>query len=490
MIRKIYDYIRQYNMLAGCDRLVVGLSGGADSVCLLRVLKTIISMYEPQVRLVAVHINHGIRGQEADRDQKFAEQLCRELDVECVTRRVDVPKLSALEGVSEEDAGRKARYEVFAELAGEHGRIAVAHHMDDQAETVLMNMFRGSGIKGMGGMSPIRDNIIRPLLCVTRQEVENYLEELGQEFVTDSTNCENIYARNRVRNELLPYIKENCNQEAVKHIVDMSDYMRQCQAYIDKAVCDFMDNYVTKQPNGCRIDSHALKDAEHLISSGAVMSIVRRISGKQKDWYKVHVDSVVALADMQVGKSVDLPYGIRAVRTYDAIELSCEEKVSATAVCHWESEVPLAELVAKLENSEEAVCSIPVNMQVYDGEKLRMLESVVCRVSHNILTKNSFFDKKNIYTKCFDCGNIKGNLVFRFREDGDYLIVNRAGDKKKVKKELIDKKIPKELRGRILLLAEDSKVLWLAGVRRCEDFLVEDDTNLILTVDLKYQEER
>ena len=171
-------------MLENTGILVAGLSGGADSVCLVAVLKEIIEKEQLDIRLLAVHVNHGIRGTEAERDEQFAKQLCRQLSVEYISRRVDVPSVAHQEKLSEEEAGRILRYRIFKEIAtqqekhtGRKVKIAVAHHQNDQAETVLMNLVRGSSLRGICGIRPVRDNIIRPVLCVSRGQIEEYLTQ-------------------------------------------------------------------------------------------------------------------------------------------------------------------------------------------------------------------------------------------------------------------------------------------------------------------------
>lgn len=478
MLKKIYDFINEFNMIAKCDRIVVGLSGGADSVCLLRVLHSIIEKDRLPVELVAVHINHGIRGEEAVRDQEFSRQLCEKLNIRYVEKSFDIPKIAVSEGASEEEAGRKVRYAVFNELAGNSGKIAVAHHMDDQAETVLMNLFRGSSIKGMGGMSPVRDNIIRPLLCVTRQEIEDYLRGLNQDYVTDSSNLSDDYTRNRIRNKLLPYIRENINQEVSKHVVQLSNQLRQCQEYIDKQVSGFVEAHIVKSEDGSRyfIDVANFVQADPVIRSGVVVSIFNELTLSNKDIYKCHIDVVAELAHMQVGRRVDLPYGMWAKKGYEAIEIGrgCISETKPP-VCH--ADVSRSQL--------ESGIVIPVDGKLYADGQLRYVSSV----SFEVLEKENTFDKKNVYTKFFDYDKIKDNLVLRYKQDDDYIYVTSDGSKKKLKKEFVDKKVPGDMRDSVLLLANGSHVLWAMGVRRGENCLVCEDTKKVLKVCMKCQED-
>ena len=194
--------LRQYSLFSQGDRIAVGVSGGADSVALLRFLAAL----RPQFGwdLVVCHIHHGLRGAEADRDECFVRALAEQLGLPCAVSRIDAAALALRDHISVEEAGRTARYAFFAQTAGEGGRIATAHTLDDSIETVLMNLVRGTGLRGLCGIPRIRGNIIRPLLDCTRAEVEDYLGALGQPYCTDSTNLTDDYTRNRIRHDILP----------------------------------------------------------------------------------------------------------------------------------------------------------------------------------------------------------------------------------------------------------------------------------------------
>lgn len=194
--------LRQYSLFSQGDRIAVGVSGGADSVALLRFLAAL----RPQFGwdLVVCHIHHGLRGAEADRDECFVRALAEQLGLPCAVSRIDAAALALRDHISVEEAGRTARYAFFAQTAGEGGRIATAHTLDDSIETVLMNLVRGTGLRGLCGIPRTRGNIVRPLLDCTRAEVEDYLGALGQPYCTDSTNLTDDYTRNRIRHDILP----------------------------------------------------------------------------------------------------------------------------------------------------------------------------------------------------------------------------------------------------------------------------------------------
>ncbi|MDE5649348.1 MAG: tRNA lysidine(34) synthetase TilS, partial [Oscillospiraceae bacterium] len=202
MIDKIINTIEIYSMIKKGDRITAALSGGADSVCLLLVLKELSESYN--ITVDAIHINHCIRGEESDRDEEFCRSLCTKLHIPITVIRTDVPSAAAGSKKSLEETARDIRYETFKKHAGKNGKIATAHTLSDNAETVILNLARGTGLKGLCGIPPVRDNIIRPLIEITRQQVEDCLKEQNQGFVTDSTNLSNDYTRNRIRHNIIP----------------------------------------------------------------------------------------------------------------------------------------------------------------------------------------------------------------------------------------------------------------------------------------------
>ncbi len=217
--QKVLSFMKKNHMTDRGDSVLAAVSGGADSVCLLLLLREMAA--ELGIKVFAFHMNHGIRGAEADRDERFVMELCERLNIPLTVAHEKVEEYAAERGLSGEEAGRILRYHHLGETAEKYqcAKIAVAHHEDDDAETVLLNLFRGSGLAGLSGIRPVRENIIRPLLCVSRKEIEGYLNEQELSWCEDSTNKENDYTRNKIRNELLPWVTENINSRAAEHIL-------------------------------------------------------------------------------------------------------------------------------------------------------------------------------------------------------------------------------------------------------------------------------
>jgi len=320
IILEIKNYIVRNRLIEKGDCILVGLSGGPDSVFLLEVLK---DLQKPlDFRLFAVHVHHGIRGEEADRDMRFSQELCRERDIPFKVVCVDAPKYAKEKGMSLEEAARILRYEVFEterkileeSFGGEARscRIAVAHHMDDQAETVLHNLVRGSGIKGLSGMEARRGCIIRPLLSIKREYILRKLEDDGIPYVLDSTNLDTRYTRNRIRTSILPELKE-INPEAASHIAKTSDILREADDFFRKLALDYVDRFLetTEDPGEALreiiIPVGELKTYPGLVRQYVMMELVRRIGTPLKDWSTVHFRDMDKLIHGRGNAHLDLP---------------------------------------------------------------------------------------------------------------------------------------------------------------------------------------
>ena len=211
MLDKVLATIKKYNMIEKGDKIVIGVSGGADSVCLTDILNKV--KKEIEIEIILVHINHNIRGEEAKRDENFVIELGKKYNNLVRVFSYDVEKLAKERSLTVEEMGRKLRYEAFNSVALEKGKIAVAHNLNDNCETMIMRFFRGTGIKGLGGISAKRENIIRPLIELSREEIERYCLENNLDYCEDSTNSVEKYTRNKIRLNLIPMIKKEFNKK-------------------------------------------------------------------------------------------------------------------------------------------------------------------------------------------------------------------------------------------------------------------------------------
>ena len=266
MKQKFVQYITEQALFAPGAHLVVGVSGGADSVCLLRLLCEI--QEEWDLTLSVVHINHGIRGQEADEDAAYVAQLAKRWHLPFFLVEEDVPKLAREQGLSEEEAGRELRYREFESIRQSRGAngIAVAHHQEDQAETVLFQLLRGSGVRGLTGMLPKRGHIVRPLLGMSRREIEEYLAKEKIFYRQDSTNDDIHYARNYIRKELFPLLEQRLNQQVVRHLAELAGDAGQWCEYIDEQAKPVVERLLQRQKEGeLTLDIKALLQEKKVI---------------------------------------------------------------------------------------------------------------------------------------------------------------------------------------------------------------------------------
>lgn len=462
MLKKVRDYIVEYRMLQPGDRVIVALSGGADSVCLLSVLKEIVDEEdELKAELMAVHVHHGLRGKEADRDGAFAGELCRRLGIPFAMVFRDVAGYAAEQGLSTEEAGRVLRYQALQEEADAWGakKIALAHHKDDNAETILHHLLRGSGLKGLGGMRPVQGNRIRPLLCVGREEIEGYLTERGLGWCEDSTNASDDYTRNRIRNQVMPLLKACVNERAADNILRAGEVFAEADDYLEGAARRVWDQAGSvgyggadrKEQAGCggdipRVPAEAclplavLEKQEKIIRTYLYRHMFMLLGCGTKDVTSRHYRLMDEVMAGGTGARCDLPGGLSAVRGYEDFRM---EKKAA---------------VGKMEGNLQKTLHFKTFSRQNQGEI-----------------------PKNQYTKWFDYDRIKGTLSVRNRRSGDYITL-AGGGTKTLHRYMIDEKIPRELRDQITVLAEGNHVLWIVGYRIGEYYKITEDTKTILQV--------
>ena len=261
------------------------------------------------LKLVVVHVHHHIRGKEADGDMEYVRKICDKEHIPYEIFHIDAKKEAIARGMSEEEAGRVCRYECFAKVQEKYNanKISVAHNLNDNSETILFNLFRGTGIKGISGIPMQRDNIVRPLLCVSRKEIEKYLEENHISYRTDKTNFETEYSRNKLRLELIPYIKENINKKAEYNIVNAGKMLGEIEDYLEIETNKTYDEYVDENEEGIFISLKAF-EIHPAIAKRIVRKGIEKKAGKLKDVTAAHVESIINLAKLEVSKSVNLPY--------------------------------------------------------------------------------------------------------------------------------------------------------------------------------------
>ena len=502
-VDKVELYIEENHLLEDGDGVVIGLSGGADSVSLLLTLCEL--RKRKNLRLAAVHLNHMIRGEEAERDEAFARRLCEDRGVLYEGFRENIPLIAGERGQSEEETGRIVRYGLFEKVRCEKGfqKIAVAHNRNDLAETVLFNMARGSSIKGLSGIQAKRGCIIRPLLGMSRKEIELYLEKAGQDYVTDSTNSENEYSRNLIRHSILPVL-EKLNSGAALHIARAAEDADEIYSYIEEEasrVAIRAGQRSAEDSSGATasaaVDIDEIRNRNRLVRYEIYLMAMERLAGKRKDITRAHLGMVDELTGLESGKSFDLPYGIRARRSYGELiferKTGHEEGFTAGELQDSDDEQPESRKPQDSDNeppeSMEQQDSVGEGCRDSAGDGKVITGDGSYILGEGILTASITDYSKDMavpgdeYNKIFDYGRICGKLCFRYPEQDDYIRVTADGNKK-LSRVFTDKKVDREKRKKIPVLAVGNEVIWAVGVRFSEGFKVDGSTKKVMI--LKY----
>ncbi len=458
---KIIDYCYEKQLLDSGDGVLIGLSGGADSVCLLFMRLSMKDEFD--LKLHALHVNHGIRGEEAARDEAFCKALCEKMNVSFEAVQADIPALARLSGLGLEEEGRRFRYETFEKKADELGlnKIAVAHHKNDRAETMIFQMIRGSRLKGLAGIREKNGPVIRPLLCVSREEIEEYLKENGIEYVTDSTNLSTDYTRNRIRNEILPEL-DSLRPRATEHIAESADYLGRVADYMDREAARLYETCVKEEEGKITFSVSGLRTADPLLSETVVYNGICALAGRKKDITGEFVRMVLELCDMQSGRSVCIKYGIRAKRVYETIVLT--KNASENAV-----------------DSECLNCNNKLYTEVFTADVGTAPAFIESRGGFPKNNLKKYFDYDKILSHFGDSGK-DPDIVLRTTEKNDRMTVYPDGRGRKVADILKDEKIEPSVRDRMPVVAMNSEVLMIPGIRSSEACRIDEKTKNILYI--------
>jgi tRNA(Ile)-lysidine synthase len=460
MVEEVLQYMTQYHMVEPGDVVITGVSGGADSVCLLLVLQKLAA--ELSISIEAVHINHGIRT-EAAGDAEFVRRLCEDRGIPFHLVCADVETQAKQEKMSTEEMGRKIRYEAFRQILGERkGRIAVAHNSNDRAETMLFHLFRGTGLAGVCGIRPVQGEIIRPLLFLERKEIEQWLQEQGISFCTDATNLGDDYTRNRIRHHILPYAEEeivhgataNMNR-AAKQLQEADEYvMRQTLAAVERC-CIF-----TEHPKAASVKLSLLQKEDPFIQKRLLFYTVCEIAGRKKDITEAHIQSIYKLLQGTGSKECMLPYQVHVYKQYEWVKI---EKSEAERGISQAKYMELPELPVDIPSVVDVPGLGRVEFRTFPCEKSQIIP-------------------QKTYTKWFDYDKITRIMCLRPRQAGDYLTVNQQMGRKSLQDYFVDQKIPKENRNSLYVLAMDHHVVWVPGLRISEYFKITEQTEHVLQV--------
>ena len=458
MKNRVLKTIKKYNLIQKGDKIVIGLSGGPDSMALLYVLLDIREEIDFNIHIA--HVNHGIRGKDALADEKFVEKLAKKLNLPYYSKTVNMDKYAKEQGISSEEAGRKLRYGFFREILFKigGGKIAVAHNRNDQAETLLMRFFRGTGIDGLKGMEYENGDIIRPILGIERKEIEKYLLDKNIDSRLDKTNLEPIYNRNRIRLELIPYIEENYNPNIIDTLWRTSKIASIDSDFLEEYTQKTYNKLVKKKTKHSIILDESLFLKEHKsIQQRIIRNSILDINDNLQGFTEKHISYILRLfLEGGTGKSIDLIDNIIAKTSYGDFIIEKKREVKKKDFLY---KINMEGFTYIDESGHE------FKTEVFPFEKIDI-------------------NKKDRFVKYFDYDKIKGGLYVRNRKDGDRFIPYGMKGSKKIKDYFIDEKIPKEERDRIPLVTDRENILWVAGYRSSDLYKVTNNTKNVLIISI------
>lgn len=461
VIEKIKQTIDRENLIENKDKILVALSGGPDSVCLLHALKKLETYYN--IKIYAAHLNHKIRGMEAQKDALYAAKLCDELGIQFFVKAVDVPAFAKEMKMTLEEAARQIRYNMLFEVKSKISadKIAVAHNLDDQAETVLMRLIRGTGITGLKGMDYKReDGVIRPLMDTKKAKIVSYCEANNLKPRIDHTNLEIEYTRNKIRLKLLPYIEQEFSPHIKETISRMSNVLREDSEYLDNETQKIFDKEILEHNDDrIRLDFEELKVMHPSLAKRLIRLSIKTVLGTLEGIENVHIEDVLMLIKSPKNQlKLNLPKGLMVYKASDGLiftmkEISFENR-SFNYILKSDGYIDIDEIDLHIES------------KIMTKERCMMLPT-------------------GQYTKAFDLDKIKGELIVRSKLDGDRMKPMGLGGTKKLKDIFIDLKIPREKRNMIAVLCDDSGILWVIGHKISEDYKIDENTKTVLRITCK-----
>lgn len=430
----IRQTISEYNLFNKGERVLIGLSGGADSVCLTYALN--ILKEELDIELFTAHINHGIRGDEATQDEQFAIRFSEKLGLKCFVKHINIPEIAHNTGQSEETAGRQARYDFFSYISAENGidKIATAHNKNDNAETIIMNFIRGGSLSGLCGIPYKRGSIVRPLLNVERSEIEKYCIKNNLEFVTDSTNLENDYTRNKIRHLLIPQIENEFNINFISTVTANSILIREDNKYLDKCTKEVYKRIVSNNV----IDIDGLLKNDISIQRRLIRMALYNFYGTLDGVSSVFIDDILLLAGKNSGKSINIHNNTQVKNEYGKLIITNSENVDVQG---FEYRLTVGKTY------------------IIDEIKKKVVISEVCsRQKDGAIYLNN---------------NGVNEIILRNRKNGDRFYPSGMSGSKKIKEYFINSKVPKDERNKIPIIEIDGKIA-AVGQRVDEHFLFYD----------------
>jgi len=454
ILSRVTGTIERHSMIEPRDHIGVAVSGGIDSVALLDILISL--RQELNITLIVLHLNHGIRGAEAARDQRFVQELSKRYALPYLDQEVDVPAYKKKNGLSSQEAARELRYRFFEQAIEAHGldKVAIGQTADDQAETVLMRLVRGGGARGLKGIPPVRGGYIRPLIEVWREELLQYVRHKGLPFVQDSSNLTKDYLRNRIRYELLPVLGEY-NPGIKDRLLHVAQVLGEDADYLD-GLADEIARRIVAVDQEISLSISSLRSLPPALQARVLQRAFAGLAAKGTLEYP-HITGIIALIQGEGGsKRVTLPGGYWARRAYDTLILGKAEETPAGMA----GEIELL---------------IPGKTRL-EGLALE-LEAAMGEGKHG--------PQADADTAFLDFQRLDFPLRCRTFQPGDCFIPLGMESLKKLKNFFIDLKIPRAERLHIPLVISGNAICWVAGLRIDERFKIRPDTTKTLKLSLR-----
>lgn len=442
------DRVRESNLIKYGDRIVIGVSGGPDSICLLNILANL--REEFNLALFVVHINHSLRD-EADFEEAYVKEISNKLNIEFFSKKVDISTLASIEKKSTEEVARNVRYEFFNKILDKvnANKIAVAHNLNDSVETTLMNLIRGAGIDGLSGIQRENGNIIRPLIDITRDEIEEYIKANNLITMQDKTNFETIYTRNKIRNELIPYLK-NINPEVVKSIYRTSTIINSNREII-KEIIEEKYNEIKLNENGIVLDKKKFNELNIGFKREILRTAVNEFVGDLVDITMSSIDNAInIISTSNSGSIAKISKNVKIKISYDKLILFNEkEKIEFL----YEVKVPGTTVIPEIN------------------------KKIITKVVKAEEVPNKYEDRNKCF---FDIAKVGKKIYVRNKKDGDFFEPTGMVGKKTLKKYFSDLKIDLDDREKIPLITNDTDIIWISGFRASRKFLKDKNTKEVI----------
>ncbi len=471
MLKTVRKTIENSAMLERGEHVLVAVSGGPDSVALLQALFRLSAEY--RLRLTVAHLNHGIRGDEAKKEQEFVDHLCTGMGITCICKTIDIHMLQIGSGKSLEEIGREERYRFLRATAETCGarKIATGHHSDDQAETVLINLIRGSGPEGLRGIIPVRDGrIIRPLLHVRRGEILEFLDREGLAYMVDSSNLNPIFFRNRIRNELIPELATRYNPRIVEGLCHMAEIVRREDDYLESTVRQVLHQWgIVPGTAETLLPIAAFQEVHKALQGRIIKYLLEAIAPSGNGIGYRHIEAVLAILrpSRRSRISLDLPCLICVDREESMLRIRrvCSRQIRRDS---------------RNEKTPPFTYSYPVEVPgiVY-------LNMIGRNIRFETIDKPGLQEMKNQPRVAFmDFERISLPLILRNHRPGDRIDPLGMSGMKKVKSYFMDGKIPRLSRNTIPLLVDDRSVIWIVGERISDRVKVTERTKKVLKAEM------